>query len=515
MQPIDIADRKQLFIDDRLCASRRGVELLMNTPYVCPDPVLRPDTPLEDPTTTHYGPYSSAMKVDGKVRVWYHVNRIDDRALDQAWVGYAESDDGVHFEKPELGLVEEEGSTANNIVIPSKLGGCSIWIDPNAPPEERYKNQTKVYNPDVAMQFHAHSSPDGLKWNFLRRIQLEKRGGWDTQSIVFWDPSVGRYVLYTRHWFAKRHTTAEGNENFRTVRRLESDDLIHWENQKIVMWPDEVDRSTYDVTPALDSLGPDQPYGRVPVDYYGAAVFKYPDDQGVYVMLAQANWAFFNRERTVTTVRDDLEVAREETQEVYGPSRFDARLSVSRDGIHFQRCGGRRPFLSPGPEGSFSSRTVWAMPNPVPIGDELWFYFTGANRDHDGFVDPAAEGRLSGIGRAILRLDGFVSADAGYDGGEIVTPVVRFEGNRMELNVDTGGGGSAKVEFQDAYGTPIEGYAERDGVFVCGNSVRMPVSWANGPGVGRLAGKSIRIRFILQDCKLYAFQFTKGSPADS
>ena len=508
MQPIDIGSSKQLFVDDKFIASSRGVALVMNSPYPSPEPVLTADVPWED----SYGIYSSVLREDdGRIRIWYHAckkSETSDPRLDRAYVGYAESTDGIHFEKPELNLVEEGGSTANNIVIPNKLGGSSVWIDPQAPAAERYKNQSKVYNPEVAMQFHMHSSPDGLNWKFLRRIQIEQGGGWDTQSIAFWDPAVNRYVLYTRHWYAKRHRTAEGNENYRAVRRLESDDLINWENQNIVMWPDEVDRSTYETDAPLDPTAPEKPYGRVPIDYYGATVFKYPDEHGVYVMLANANWYFYPRQRVVTTVRDDLEVARQETQQVYGPSRFDARLSVSRDGVHFQRCGQRRPFLSPGPEGSFSSRMVWAMPNPIRMGDELWFYYSGTNRDHDGLLDPAAKGHLSGIGRAVLRLDGFVSADAEYAGGEIITPIIRFAGKRLELNLDTGGGGSVRVEVQDAYGTPIGGYTEGEASFICGNSVRLPASWGENRDIGGLAGKPIRLRFVLRDCKLYAFQFT-------
>ena len=243
------------------------------------------------------------------------------------------------------------------------------------------------------------------------------------------------------------------------------------------------------------------------MDYYGATVFKYPDPDGVYVMLANANWYWFNREPVVTRVRDDMDVLRTETQQIYGPSRFDVRLSVSRDGVNFQRCGGRRPFLSPGPEGSFSSRMVWGMPHPVRMGDELWIYYSGTNRDHDGLVDPAGDRLLSGIGRAVIRLDGFVSADAGYGGGEIVTPVVRFEGKRLELNLDTGGGGAVRVELQDAEGRPLGGYTEADASWICGNSVRMPVRWGKSGDVGALAGKPVRIRFVMRDCKLYAFQF--------
>ena len=79
---------------------------------------------------------------------------------------------------------------ADNVVIPGKIGGSSVWIDNQAPPEERYKNQSKVYNPDVAMQFHMHGSPDGIHWRFLRRLQLPHRGGWDSQSIIFRDPAI-------------------------------------------------------------------------------------------------------------------------------------------------------------------------------------------------------------------------------------------------------------------------------------------------------------------------------------
>ena len=508
MNPIDVGSSKQLFIDERLIESSSGVELVMNRPYQSEGPVLTTDEPWEVESKTSLGIYNSVLKEDdGTIRLWHHARKNATDGFAQAYVGYAESTDGIHFTKPKLNLIEEDGSTANNIVIPGKLGGSSVWLDPNAPPEERYKSQSKVYNPDVSMQFHMHSSPDGIDWRFLRRIRLEQRGGWDTQSIIFWDPAIGRYVLYTRHWFAKRHGTAEGNENYRTVRRLESDDLIKWENQRIVMWPDDVDLATYETDPPLHSAAPEKPHGRVPVDYYGATVFKYPDANGVYLMLANANWCWYDRDMVVTTVRDDLDAVREETQRIHGPSRFDARLSVSRDGVNFQRCGGRGPFLSPGPEGSFSSRMIWPMPNPILMGDEVWIYYSGTNRDHDGIVDPAAEGHLTGIGRAILRLDGFVSADAAYEGGEIVTPIIRFAGSQLEINVDTGGGGSVRVELQDAHRQPLEGYTETDASFICGNSVRMPVCWGKSRDVSELAGKPIRIRFVLRDCKLYAFQF--------
>lgn len=510
-ETIHIGTSKQLFMDQALIETETGVDLVMNTPYQPAEPVLVPDAPWEKGPGSSYGIYSSVLQDEGRIRIWYHM-RCGDYVSgeDEACVGYAESADGINFSKPVLNLHETNGSRENNIVIPSRIGGSSVWVDPNAPPEERYKNQSKVYSPpEVWGHFHMHSSPDGIHWKLFRDLEIS-RGGWDTQNIVFWDPVIGRYVLYTRYWVAQRHGTATGNENYRTIRRLESDDLIHWENQDIVMRPDESDLSAYDTGMPLDPDAPEFPRSRVPFDYYGATVFKYPDPEGLYIMLSHANWYWFDREPVVTTIRDDMDVEREETRQIYGPSRFDARLSVSRDGVRFERCGGRSPFLSPGAEGGFSSRMIWSMPEPVVMGDEIWLYYAGTNRDHDGIVDDSAKGHLSGIGRAVLRLDGFVSADAGYEGGEIVTPPVQLAGNRLELNVDTGGGGSVRVEMQDENGLPLDGYTLADASYVCGNSVRMPVRWGEQDGVGTLAGRPVKIRFVLRDCKLYAFQFLAG-----
>ena len=137
MQPLDIGSSKQLFLDDRFIATGKGVELAMNPPYQAAEPVVTVDAPWEDPSDTSFGIYSSVLgEDDGRVRMWYHVRRAredSELSLDQACVGYAESTDGIHFEKPVLNLVDEGGSTANNIVLPSKLGGSSVWIDPQCP----------------------------------------------------------------------------------------------------------------------------------------------------------------------------------------------------------------------------------------------------------------------------------------------------------------------------------------------------------------------------------------------
>ena len=469
---IDVGARKQLFVDERFIASSGGVELVMHRPQRDGQVLVTADQPWE--AGGRIAVYSSVLRENGKTRVWYDLlTPTGEGPYDhERRVCYAESEDGLQYVKPQLGLHEVNGSKANNVVLPGVIGGCAVWIDPQADPADRYKTQTKVY---PIGQLHMHSSPDGLHWTKFARLDPGP-GGWDTQSIVFWDPDIERYALFTRYW---EHNDDRARR-YRTVRRLESDDLLNWDQQSIVMQPDEDDLATHET-----------PTAQPPVDYYGADVFRY---EGVYLMLAQAFWHWQPRPPS----------------EKLGPSTFDVRLAVSRDGETFQRVGGWSPFLSLGPEGRFDSRFVWAMPDPVRMGDELWIYYVGSNQDHDGVVDPASDGEhLSGISRAVLRLDGFVSANAGYSGGQLTTPLIRFSGNSLELNVNTGGGGSVLVELLDEKGQPLPGYSQSDAIPVVGNSVNMPVTWKGGTDVSEMAGRAVRLRFSMQDCQLYAFQFVE------
>ena len=472
---IDVGSRKQLFIDERFIESSSGVELVMHSPSRDGQVLVEADQPWE--AGGRIAVYSSVLREAGKTRLWYDllVPTGEGPYDHQRRVCYAESEDGLHFEKPSLGLHEVNGSTANNVVLPGVIGGCAVWIDPQAEPEHRYKTQSKIY---PSGQFHMYSSPDGLRWTKFARLEPGP-GGWDTQSIVFWDPAIERYALFTRFW---THDD-DRDRRYRTVRRMESDDLRNWDTQTIVMRPDEIDLATHET-----------PTAQPPVDYYGADVFRYGDADDVYIMLAQAFWHW--QERPPVKGR--------------GPSAFDVRLAVSRDGREFQRVGSRRAFMPLGPAGGFDSRYVWALPDPVRMGDQLWIYYVGSNTDHDGVTDPAADGQhLTGISRAVLRLDGFVSADAGYAGGQVTTPPIRFAGDALELNVDTGGGGSVLVEILDEAGEPLDGYSQAEAEPVVGNSVGMQVAWQDGGDLSDLTGKTVKLRFHMQDCSLYAFQFVE------
>ena len=497
-----VGSEKQLFVDQRFIEATEGVTLVMNAPYQTGGKLIVPDQPWE--SGCFIGSYSTVLKEEGpdgpRVRLWYDL--ISERGVPGSGiraVAYAESRDGIHFEKPILGLVEKDGSKQNNLVMPTDLskmtvGGGSVSRDdnPNCPPGERYKSWSKMYTTPGTYQGgnRVWYSADGLRWNLYKQIPTGLRAA-DTQPTWLWDSRIGRYVGYSREKVG--HPDLPEGKRTRMVGYNESDDLLHWENYSLILRSDEKDRGRPEGLSRITEEGATveglKSVPAAPMDFYGPGIFKYSGAQDVYFAMLSAFYHW-----------------RIESGKAW-PDTADVQLAVSRDGQNFQRVGDRRSFLRLGPEGSFYSKWLWALPQPVRMGDELWIYYLGSNRDHSDRVDSQADGRATAITHAVLRLDGFVSADAAYTGGWLTTPPLVFDGNRLELNLDTSAGGFARVEIQDAAGKPIPGYTVGEADELNGNSVRMQVSWKGKTDVSKLARKPVKLHFKLLDCKLYAFQF--------
>jgi len=115
---------------------------------------------------------------------------------------------------------------------------------------------------------------------------------------------------------------------------------------------------------------------------------------------------------------------------------------------------------------------------------------------------------MYGGGHYKLRLDGFISVNAGYEKGEFVTKPMTFTGNTLELNYSTAGAGEIRVEIQDTKGQPIAGYTLEDCDTIKGDAIAGHVKWKDSANVGKLAGQSIRLRFVMNEADLYSLQFT-------
>jgi hypothetical protein len=136
-------------------------------------------------------------------------------------------------------------------------------------------------------------------------------------------------------------------------------------------------------------------------------------------------------------------------------------------------------------------------------GDEIWQYIDegGAHGDTKNRDKPRVYARV------IQRLDGFVSLDAEKTAGTFVTRPLIFDGSKLVLNVAAAG--KIMIEIQDGKGRAIKGFSMADCKPIKADSVRHVVSWKGGSGLSKLAGKKIRLKFEMEDAKLYAMQFAR------
>ena len=109
--------------------------------------------------------------------------------------------------------------------------------------------------------------------------------------------------------------------------------------------------------------------------------------------------------------------------------------------------------------------------------------------------------------RYSLRLDGFVSVNAPYSGGEILTRPFTFTGSELEVNYGTSAAGGVRVEVQDANGRQISGYGLEDCPEFFGDEIVRVVTWKNGTNTSQLQGRPIRLRIVLKDADLYSLRF--------
>ncbi len=126
-------------------------------------------------------------------------------------------------------------------------------------------------------------------------------------------------------------------------------------------------------------------------------------------------------------------------------------------------------------------------------------------------VVPTAETEMSiyaksGI-RYALRTDGFISVHAGFETGELLTRPLIFTGDELVLNASTSAAGSLLVEVQNASGNPLPGLSLKDCKAIIGDGIEQKVSWQKTSDLGALAGRPVRLRFVMTECDLYSLRF--------
>jgi hypothetical protein len=181
----------------------------------------------------------------------------------------------------------------------------------------------------------------------------------------------------------------------------------------------------------------------------------------------------------------------------YRIASSDAVLMTTRGGNLFDRTF-MEAFIRPG-----STPQDWIARDNTPAlgvvqGNEREMYVYRMSH----YAQPTAH-----VARYSLRLDGFISVHAPYKGGELITKPFIFKGSKLEINFATSAAGGIQVEIQNANGEPISGFSLDDCPEFIGDEIEHIVQWKNGSDVSQLAGKRIRLRFVIKDADLYAIQF--------
>ena len=273
-----------------------------------------------------------------------------------------------------------------------------------------------------------------------------------------------------------------GSRHGRDLRTATSSDFVNWSE------PDYVDYAQGRT---------DEIYNNAIVPYFRAPhIFV-----GLPTRYVDHGWS--------QAVEDLPEVAerrlRAGVSERYGSALTDAMFMSSRDGHTFNLWP--ESFIRPGlrPEDNWvygDGFTSWGIvPTPSLFDgapDELSIYVT------EGYW----RGESMNLRRYTLRVDGFASVQAPLSGGELVTKPLIFAGSRLRVNFSASAAGSVQVEIlRDQMNTPIAGFSLDDCIELLGDDLERIVRWSGGCDLSHLEGVPIRLRFVLRDADLYAFQF--------
>jgi hypothetical protein len=358
----------------------------------------------------------------------------------------ATSEDGLDF------------SMQGEIIVDAPLYGSFFKdLNPNTRAEELYKVNAFVGNRGMYM----YVSPDGVNWRRNETIQLPLRSGGEGEC--FWDDQRGRYASYI-----KRDSSFDDDECADASGRVASG---FWTDEILKAWP-----FYHMVTPYFEGY----PFPSVtcegPVEFgvtaasevYRTRAIKYPWAPDVYLAFV---WRYPG---------DD------------GPRHVD--LGISGNGENWSFFG-TNWYIPPG-----SQEEELSMYGLIRRGDEIWQYV-----DEGGAHGGSAPRYYY---RYKQRLDGFVSLDAGGTTGTATTLPMVFEGGGLVLNVAATGW--ARVAITNEAGEAFPGFDISDCDVIQGDSVSQIVTWNSRSDVSGLAGSVVRLRFEMENSKLYAFQFVEG-----
>jgi hypothetical protein len=376
----------------------------------------------------------------------------------EAVICYAESSDGVIWTKPELNIVEYNGSKKNNIILEG-LGNHNFvpFLDtnPNADPSARFKALGGNYEDGGLFAF---ASADGIHWRLLSDKPVVTDGYFDSQNIAFWDSNTQNYRLFYRDF---RDRGVHFTELWRGIKFSTSQDFKSWEKGEWIEFTSDV---------AND------------FQYYTNQIQLHPDIGGVYIGFPSRY--FHARDQMVEGL---FMFSRDGKTFNLKPEAF------VRPGLNNQRWSNRSNYIWNG-----MVETLSSLPGEEP---EYSIYV------NEGYYF----GADTSFRRYTIRKDGFISLNATYEGGEIITKPIKFSGSQLEINFSTSVAGYVQIELRDLNNEPIAGFTFDECSEIFGDSLHYVVKWDSATDLSDYAGGPVRLAIRLSDADLYSFAFSEAS----
>lgn len=448
-------------------------------PSLSPQPVLGLDSFAEACGTSLYG---TVLLDGGRFRMWYQAWPGDWNGDNADLVGYAESDNGIDWVKPRLGLVDYGGGSPNF----TDLGfhAPAIFIDPTAPASSRYRATgctgagRKAGNPAAtAYAYYTAHSADGLHWELDSSTPT-----WSGADVITsaWHPRQNRAIV------ALKRTPRINGFYRRSVWTAERKDDA-WSPAVSALLPDE-----YDDLAAVAR-------GFISGDYYGMGLM--PAGSGTVGFL----WDF--RHSAPRTASDA-------GYGVFGG--VDVHLVYQNGrGDRWQHVPGRPDFLCHRDvnwgDGSLYRGGIYTASCPVDVGDETRLYLSASAHTHGWYVgadwkinEPLKreliEVGMARIGYAFWPKDRLFGFRADPEGAVTISLPPCAQPRELHLNLATGARGWAQAE--------IVGHPDRrreDAVTLCGNHLDVLATWSEDTHIPPSPAAPVDLRIHLRDAELYAF----------
>ena len=467
---IPLGHGRELLVDDFLIESHSCVRKFHYPEKYAGNPVLKPETALE----LGQGRYAACAcpKSGG---VWFdYEKRIYQMWYEAGFLGticYAESEDGLHWTRPELDVIP-----GTNRVLPYGLK-CDSWTVVHdygaADPQQRFK--MFLMEPYLGVgRGMLMTSPDGIRWSLPTAT-----GYAGDRSTMFYNPFTRKWCCSLRSYghdpLLRMRDYAEGDDFFTAGQWGTADGekrSVHWAG--------------------VDALDQPLPELGIPPQLYNLDAVPY---ESIMLGMFQLHYGPSNQECEKTGL----------------PKITGLEFAYSRDGFHWHRPD-RRCAIMPEKENSWDLGYVQSLGNVCTVDEKkITFYFTGF-AGKPGTVGKTAMYENGATGAAFLRRDGFVSLDA-ENSGEIVTRKLTFDGSHLFVNLDAPSG-SLKVELLDPEGKVLKGFSAADCIAVSDDHVKTPVRWKNAD-LAALRGQAVRFRFLLTRGSLYAFWVSKMPTGES